>query len=129
MGSELALAVVRAIEDGDKAGLRRLYAADATFWHNTDGAAQDADASLGATEVFMDLFSERTFEDLRVQDLPDGFVQQHRLSAIGPDGSPVAFHGCMVCQVRAGQIVRVEEYVDSAALAPVFAAISPEIAS
>jgi ketosteroid isomerase-like protein len=124
MNRHVAENVTRAIEEGDKATLRRQYWPDAQFWHNTDRVVRDADAGLGATELFMDRFSDRRFTDLRIQELPDGFVQQYRLTARTPQGSLVAFDACMVCKVRDGLIALVEEYLDSAAVGPVFALLS-----
>ena len=127
MHRAVAEAVVRAIEGGDKAMLRAAYWPEATFWHNTDGVIHGADVSLGATEAFMDLFSARAFVDLRIYELPDGFLQQHRMTAIAPDGSAVALEGCLVCHVREGRILRVDEYVDSVAVAPIFAALTQSV--
>ena len=49
---------------------------------------------------------------------PSGYVQQHVLHATAPDGSKVESPACLVVEVREGRIRRLDEYLDSAAIAP-----------
>ena len=48
----------------------------------------------------------------------DGFVQRHRMRGVLPGGEELVVASCLVVTLSdAGRIVRVEEYLDSAALA------------
>ena len=49
--------------------------------------------------------------------LPDGFVQQHVLRATLPNGATWELPACVIVRVRDGQIVRLDEYLDSAHVA------------
>jgi ketosteroid isomerase-like protein len=48
-------------------------------------------------------------------------VQQHVLRGVAPNGTALEIPACIVCTVRDGRIVRLEEYLDSAHTAPLTA--------
>lgn len=45
-------------------------------------------------------------------------MQQHVLEGVLADGSPFSMPACVVVQIRDGQIVRLDEYLDPAGAAP-----------
>ena len=57
-------------------------------------------------------------DGIRREVLEDGFFQQDILRATLPDGTPFVLSACMVVKIENGLIVRVDEYLDSAELAP-----------
>ena len=63
---------------------------------------------------FMRTLPDRKYRVIRLEALPDGFLQQHVLEATLPDGTPWAMDACVVVRMKDGLIVRLDEYIDSA---------------
>lgn len=53
--------------------------------------------------------------------MASGYIQQHVLRGTAPNGVEVAIPACLVVQLRDGLIARLDEYLDSAAVAPLIA--------
>jgi ketosteroid isomerase-like protein len=109
---------VGAIQAGDVAGMRACYAPDARIWHNNDGLEQTLDENVKVLKWFIRVLPDRRYRVVRREALKDGFLQQHVLEATLPDGQPWAMAACVVVKMENGLITRLEEYIDSAALAP-----------
>jgi ketosteroid isomerase-like protein len=116
----IANALSDAIETGDVARLRTLYAPDVEIWHNTDGVIQTLDENLTVVVEFFRQVGERRFENRKLGVFPGGFVQQHQVTGVRGDGRRVGFEACIVCRVADGRITRLDEYFDSAAVAAAF---------
>jgi ketosteroid isomerase-like protein len=52
------------------------------------------------------------------QPTPSGFVEQHVLRGTAPRGGQLSVLACLVVTVVGDRIVRIDEYLDSAALEP-----------
>jgi ketosteroid isomerase-like protein len=61
---------------------------------------------------------DRTYEVVRREVLPDGFLQQHVLRGLTRTGEPFAMPACMVVRCVDGRVARLEEYLDPAQAAP-----------
>lgn len=109
---ELADRFVRAIEAGDEATIRAIYAPDAQIWHNHDNADQSVGENLRVLRWLIRTLSSRHYRVLRREALSNGFLQQHVLEGVLPDGRPFALPACIVCTVVGGRIARLEEYLD-----------------
>ena len=105
---------VGAIQAGDTATVRACYAPDAKLWHNNDGIEQTVDQNLKVLAWFVKTLPDRNYRVLRVEALPDGFVQQHVLEATLPNGERWAMDACVVIKIENGLITRLDEYLDSA---------------
>lgn len=103
----------RAIEAGDVEAVRAIYAPDARIWHNFDRAEQTVDENLKVLGWVAQKLKNRRYRVERRVAIPGGFLQQHVLEAETAAG-PFAMPACIVCQVAAGRITRLEEYLDSA---------------
>lgn len=101
-----------AIQAGDGSRMRGFYAPNAKLWHNTDRIEQSIDDNIRVLEWFVRTLPDRKYTVLRREALPDGFVQQHVLSATLPDGTPWDMDACVVVKIRDGKIVRLDEYLD-----------------
>lgn len=112
----IAAAFFDAIERGDLPAVRKLYADHALVWHNTDNAQQTVDENLALLGAFIGRTVSRAYVDRRLHLFAGGFVQQHRLCATKQDGSTVELHAAIICQVDEEHIVRLDEYLDSAAV-------------
>ncbi len=105
-----------AIEAGDTAALRSLYAPDAVVWHNTDQVEQSVDQNLVVLHWVVDHVKGWHYEDVRRTAYDGGFVQQHIGKGVAPSGLPFAMPACIVGTVEGGRVTRIEEYIDSAAV-------------
>jgi len=115
---EVAEQLFKAIEHGDVATVRGLYAPHIKIWHNFDGATQKIDENLALLEWMVGNITEIAYSNIKRQPTPTGFVQQHVLHGrVKSSGKAVAIAACMVGIVEGGQITRLDEYLDSAQIA------------
>ena len=110
----LAKAFSDAIEAGDIDAVRASYAPTVAIWHNTDELENTRDENLVVLAGLIKRTRSRHYEKRRLQVFPGGFVQQHELTIVRPDGVQLTLPACLVCKVENGQIVRLDEYFDSA---------------
>ncbi len=105
-----------ALEAGDVAALREIYAPDAVIWHNNDRLETNREANLETLRGFIGFIPTRRYENRRVQVSAQGFTQQHVLKGVRRDGGEGSLDCCIVCEVKDGRITRLDEYFDTAAL-------------
>ena len=117
----IASQLFAAIERGDLDAVRELYAPDVAIWHNVTNDAQTRDENLKLLRSFTKRFSERRYEVLARDFFPGGFVQRHVLHGRLANGDLLAVPVCIVIYVADGKIARLYEYVDQAAVSPIFA--------
>jgi ketosteroid isomerase-like protein len=125
------LAVARrlfaAIVTGDLDAVRELYAPDVVVWHNTDLAEQSRDENLAVLAWVVRHLDGFRYEQIRLQRTDEGFVQQHVVRGTErASGKELELHAAIVCRVQDGRITRLDEYLDSAAVARVFPALGGE---
>jgi ketosteroid isomerase-like protein len=106
-----------AVENGDIETLYGCYAPDAKIWHNTDDTEQTRDDNARTLRGFVRHVSNRVYAERRLHVFEGGFVQQHELRGVRPDGVAVRLTACIVCAVEDGRITRLDEYFDSAQVA------------
>ncbi len=107
-----------AIPKGDLETVRAIYAPDAVIWHNNDRKGQNVEENLAVLAWVVKNVSGLRYEDVRRHPTPNGFVQQHVLRGRAPSGAAVEIPACIVCAVANGRITRLDEYLDSAQVAP-----------
>jgi len=122
VSEEVVVRFFAALEAGDIATLRTIYAPDAVIWHNDDLIEQPVEENLKVLRGLHRLVSGLRYDIVRRVAAPDGVLQQHVLRGHLPDGAAIELHAAMYLQVRDGQITRIEEYLDSAMRAPIKAA-------
>ena len=110
-----------AIGKGDLDAVRAIYAPDAVIWHNNDGVEQNVAQNLAVLAWVVKNVSGLRYEDVRRFPTPSGFVQQHVLRGAAPSGVAIEIPACIVCAVANGRITRLDEYLDSAQVAPLLA--------
>ena len=115
---EVARRLMDAIQAGDVATVAALYADDMVGWRNFDRRELGKAAMVRIIEFLAKQVRELRYEAIRVAPTPTGYVQQHVLHATAPDGTRVESPACLVVEVRDGRIRRLDEYLDSAAIAP-----------
>jgi ketosteroid isomerase-like protein len=108
----------KAIERGDIAAIREIYAPDAIIWHNNDDATQTVDANLALLGWVVANVSDIAYTEIRRHPTPTGFVQQHVMRGrMKSSGKELRLTACIICDVEHGRITRLNEYLDSAQVA------------
>ncbi len=108
-----------AIEQGDVAGVDRLWSNDIAVWRV--GARRDNDKAraMRVIDWFVSATTQRRYEILDRQLFDGGFVQQHILHATGHAAQSISMRVCIVIRVgESGLIDRIDEYFDPAEIAP-----------
>jgi ketosteroid isomerase-like protein len=114
---EIAERLFAAIMRGDVAAVGEVYAPDCVIWHNNDRThTQTVAENLQTLGWVTRNIDQLRYEEVRRQETPSGFVQQHVLRGIARNGAPVEIDACIVCRVENGRITRLDEYLDSAQL-------------
>ena len=126
MSEDVVVRFFAALEAGDIATLREIYAPDAVIWHNDDLVEQPVDENLKVLRGLHRVVSGLRYDIVRRVAAPDGVLQQHVLRGRLPDGTEVELHAAMYLQVRDGRISRIEEYLDSAKRSSIRAAREAE---
>jgi uncharacterized protein len=114
-----------AIEGGDVEALTQLYADDATVWHNFDQIDQPVGDNLRILSRLHHAVAGLRYTEITRVILDDGFVQQHVLTGAAAGGR-LEVPAMMRVTVSDGAITRIEEYLDTAQLAPLRQANAPE---
>jgi len=114
----LAHRFVERLSAGDVEGVAELYHDDMRGWRNVDGRELVKKQMLKVVAFLSGQVRELRYEELRIKPLPSGWVQQHVLRAVSPSGTAVEVAACLVVTVEDGTIRRIDEYMDSVALAP-----------
>ena len=106
------------IEAGDVEGVDALYDDRAIVWRNIDNRELVKKQMLRVIEFLATQVTDLRYEDVRVQATETGYVQQHTLKCVAANGKPVEVRACLVVTVENGKVLRLDEYLDSAAMAP-----------
>jgi uncharacterized protein len=114
---QLAERLFDSIEAGDLAAVGELYADDIVVWGNHDDRESVKARSLRVLEWLCTRLGGRHYEVRRRIVIPGGFLQEHVLHGMAPDGTPIAMPACIVADVDDGRITRIDEYLDPAGIA------------
>jgi ketosteroid isomerase-like protein len=114
---EVASRLIGAIEAGDFETFLACYAPGAVIWHNNDNLEQDPATVVKVLGWLRKRVDGLRYEELRVQPTPSGYVEQHVLRGTMRDGSTLEVPACLVVTVVDGLITRLDEYLDTAAVA------------
>jgi len=117
---------LQAIETGNEAALRELYRNDALIWHNNSNDTMSKDANIA---MLMGLWRDGVrlryvFDEQLVAG--NRGVRRHRVEATTRGGQRFVFHVAMFATIEDGQIVRLDEYIDSKDLAAFGAAVAAQ---
>jgi uncharacterized protein len=112
--TRLADGFFAAIEDGDAETLAALLADDVQVHANFLDAPNDRGTTLAVLGWLHRNVRGLRYEVVRRHELANGYVQEHVLHGIAPDGTALRAPACMIVTVREGRITRIDEYLDSA---------------
>jgi ketosteroid isomerase-like protein len=116
----LAERFMTAVATGDIRTVREIYADDAVIWHNNDRSSQGVEENLRVLEWMQRNVADLRYEEVQRLATETGFVEQHVLRGRTLMGAELEVPACLICTVVDGRITRLEEYLDSAHLAPLF---------
>jgi ketosteroid isomerase-like protein len=121
--TELAEQFFTSVAAADGEALVDLCTADARISQN--GAAELTIPELAARlSAIASIVQGNRYEDVQRQQTEDGFVEEHTAAGTLPNGEEIRIRSCVVATVKDGKIAGLREYVDSAAFAPVRAALA-----
>ena len=121
----IAKQLIDAITAGDREAIERLYHAEMVGWQNFSGRELNRRQMVKIIGLVMSSVKDLRYDEIRVDVTPRGYVQQHVLCATAPDGSAIRCPACLVVGLSGDQIVRIDEYMDAAAIAPLLRATAP----
>ena len=114
----LAQGFFDAVEAADMDKVASYYTEDVGIWHNFDNKVQTKAENLATLAAIPSRLTDRSYAERRLEVFEDGFVQQHVLRATRIlDGARLELFAAIICRVRNGKIVRLDEYLDSAQVA------------
>jgi len=110
-----------AIERADLSAIEACYAEDVEVWINVNPDPQNREQSLRILRSFTRRVAGLRYDVAMREFFPGGFVQRHTIRGKLASGESVAVPVCVVVHVENDRISRLYEYMDSVAIAPVFA--------
>jgi ketosteroid isomerase-like protein len=109
---------IECLRNGDVEGIGALYHDDVIVWRNLDNRELVKAQVMKVVGFLAKNVHALAYDDVRVRPTSDGFVQTHVLRGTAPNGEQVNAYACLVVSLTGNQISRVDEYLDSAQLAP-----------
>ena len=107
---------------GDADAARSCYAPDADIWHNFDDITQTVDDNIALMNAMTKRIADRRYVIRRLEPIEGGYLQQHTLELVLPDGRELSTEAVAIVTVNDdGLISRIDEWLDPAPLAPLFA--------
>jgi ketosteroid isomerase-like protein len=117
---QVASAFFAAIERADIDAIEALYSPEVEVWINVTGKSQGRAESVKLLRAFTSRVKGLAYEIELREPIAGGFLQRHILRGELASGQKLAVPVCLVVHVEDGRISRLYEYLDSAAIAPVF---------
>lgn len=107
-----------AIVAGDTDTVRAIYAPNCVIWHNNTGTTETVDENMRTLEAVPKVIRGFRYDDVVRRATADGFIEQHVVRGKAPSGDEIRIPAVLICTVVEGRITRLDEYLDSAHLAP-----------
>lgn len=120
-----------AVEAGDLDTVRASYHPDAVIWHSTDGIEQTVDQNLTTLSFIAANLPGMHYTNVRRYGFEGGAVEQHdTVIPIPGRDEPHVMTACLVVLFDGdGRVTRVDEYIDTAAVAGLTAAVQQAAAN
>ena len=120
---ELAAAFFTASGAGDADGLTAFCAPDFVGTQN-GGPDMNLKSLVWLATTVKKALPDFRYENAVRSETSTGFVEEHDVCATLPDGKALRIPICVVADVSDGKVTAMREYFDSAAAAPLMAALS-----
>jgi ketosteroid isomerase-like protein len=121
--TELCKALFEAFETGDEERVRALCTADLQSRQNNN-PAMDLDTLLGFSRAVLRVVKDFRYENAKRSSTATGFVEEHSVRGILPDGSKLDVAVCVVADVSNGKVCHLREYLDMSAASRLIEALS-----
>ena len=102
-----------AVERTDLDAIRAIYSDDLKFWANVTQAEKTKDENLKILADGKAVHRRRTYDDRQIRTFEGGFLVQYSCNIVQHDGRKRSLSSCLIAQCKAGQITRIDEYLDS----------------
>jgi ketosteroid isomerase-like protein len=119
---EIAEALFAALARNDAAAVRNLCAPDISVRQN-GGASLNLEALLTFNAAVQRVVSDFRYEVPVRSATASGFVEEHAVRGILPNGKQLDLMVCVVCDIRDGKVTDLREYLDMKAAADLIAAL------
>lgn len=100
------------MQDCDTELVRACLTEGAVVWHSFDRVEMRPDDVVASWEAMAARYVERGVADVRRQETPTGYVQQHLFVVRTAQGERTAWPVCVVVRIEDGRISRLDEYID-----------------
>lgn len=121
--TDLCKALFVAFENGDEEGVRALCAEDMQARQNNN-PPMDLDSLLEFSRAVLRVVDDFRYEDARRSNTATGFVEEHSVRGVLPDGSNLDVAVCVVADVTDGKVSHLREYLDVSAASGLIKALS-----
>lgn len=121
--TRLCEALFEALAKGDEGRVRALCTPDMRARQN-DNPPMNLDTLLAFARSVLRVVDDFRYEDAKRSATETGFVEEHRVRGVLPDGSRLDLAVCVVADVRDGKVCELREYLDLAAASGLIAALS-----
>jgi ketosteroid isomerase-like protein len=102
-----------AVESGDVDAMAEMYHPDLKFWANVTAREMSKEENLKIVADGKAVHRRRTYDDRQIRTFKDGFLVQYSCNIVQHDGKRRSLSSCLIAQCKNGQIVRIDEYMDS----------------
>jgi ketosteroid isomerase-like protein len=120
---EIARALFDALAQTDDGRVRALCS-PAMLVRQNGGKPMDLETLLRFNRRVHGVVSGFRYEEAVCAATASGFVEEHAVRGTLADGSQIDFPVCVVAEISDGLVISVREYVDTAAAAPLLAALA-----
>lgn len=121
--TELCEALFDSFAKGDEERVRVLCTADMQARQNNN-PPMDLDSLLDFSKSVHRVVDDFRYEDAKRSETATGFVEEHSVRGVLPDGSQLDLAVCVVADVRDGKVCDLREYLDLSAASGLIAALS-----
>ena len=120
---QIAAKLFTAFQTGDMDTVRNLCAPEFKARQNLNNEF-DVETLIQFSEAVSTIVSDFRYEDVIRSATNKGFVEEHTVRGILPDGGELTLAACVVADIENGKIAQLREYVDTAAAAGLSAALA-----
>lgn len=121
--TQLCEALFAAFSQGNEERIRTLCTPDMQARQNNN-PPMDLESLLEFSRSVLRVVGNFRYEDARRSETATGFVEEHSVRGVLPDGSDLDLAVCVVADVRDGKVCYLREYLDISAAAGLVAALS-----
>ncbi len=114
---DVARRFLDALNNNDGDAVREIYHPEARIWHNFEEGLQSVELNIKTLHWMHRKLNNLHYDLVRLEALPNGYLQQHVLRGETTGGETIALYACAICTVEDGRLTALEEYLDPAQVA------------